>query len=137
MRFYLKQKTLHYCTIHFAICQFSYLSIWQILLTFFIFLHLVQDCQKSYILQLAIWCWLWKTKAMHVAHFSFPTNLKKLTKKSLTFQQFSTSVKICSNLSRLLMNPHPQSDPSIRIQNGCVDSTAYVPKIWDQANRSS
>ena len=55
----------------------------------------------------------------------------------LTFQQFSTLVKSCPNLSQLLTNHHPQCNPSIKIQNGCVASTTYVPKIWDQANRSS
>ena len=33
------------------------------------------------------------------------------------------------NLSRLPTDYHPQS--------GCISMTAYVPKIWDQANRSS
>ncbi|KDO40753.1 hypothetical protein CISIN_1g042735mg, partial [Citrus sinensis] len=45
----------------------------------------------------------------------------------LTFQQFSTSAKICPNLSRLPTNHHPQS--------GCISVIAYVPIIWDQANR--
>ena len=34
-------------------------------------------------------------------------------------------------------NHRPKYNPSIRIQNGCIVSTAYVSEIWDQANHSS